>query len=138
MRTNPFDAAPLQEALEAAADAARASLRESAFGEVDGLVVIAETHIGGEPIHAAAGFPHDALSAHADLCYEAQHVFLQASGMAPPVLKVLMDALRLRGWEVADVGVMVDPEGNRYGNVVAALEAQTFREIAQDGGMETA
>lgn len=50
----------------------------------------------------------------------------------PPLLHVIFDALLERGWTIA-AECFVDPEGNRYANVEAAVEAQTFREIAASG-----
>lgn len=47
-----------------------------------------------------------------------------------PLLQEVFNALAARGWRVDDEGVYVDPEGNRYGTLEAAITAQTFREIA--------
>jgi hypothetical protein len=46
----------------------------------------------------------------------------------PPLLDVIYAALKERGWTIAG-SYYVDPEGNRYGNLDAAIMAQTFREI---------
>lgn len=46
----------------------------------------------------------------------------------PPLLSVLYSELRIRGWEIAP-GYFIDPEGNRWGNIEAAITAQTMREI---------
>jgi hypothetical protein len=46
-----------------------------------------------------------------------------------PLLSVIFAALEERGWTVVD-GEYVDPEGKRHLTVLAAVTAQTFREIA--------
>jgi hypothetical protein len=50
----------------------------------------------------------------------------------PPLLHVIFDALRERGWTIG-TSYFQDPEGNRYESVESAIEAQTFREIADAG-----
>lgn len=54
----------------------------------------------------------------------------------PPLLHVIFDALLERGWTIG-TDHFTDPEGNRYANVEAAVEAQTFREIAAAGSPPT-
>ena len=49
----------------------------------------------------------------------------------PPLLHVIFDALKERGWTIREDGMFVDPEGNCYGTVEGAITAQTFREIAR-------
>lgn len=48
----------------------------------------------------------------------------------PPLLQVILDALRERGWTL-DGAVYIDPEGNRHHSLEDAVTAQTFREIAR-------
>ena len=50
--------------------------------------------------------------------------------VAAPLLHLIFDGLRERGWQITADGHFIDPEGNKYGNVEAAITAQTFREIA--------
>lgn len=45
-----------------------------------------------------------------------------------PLLQVIFDALTERGWTIED-GIFIDPEGNRWGSVGAAVTAQTYREV---------
>lgn len=60
----------------------------------------------------------------------------------PPLLHVIFEALKERGWTITDgvpvfeptgrnTGGYVDPEGNVHGTLEAAITAQTFREIAE-------
>jgi hypothetical protein len=49
----------------------------------------------------------------------------------PPLLSTIFGALKAKGWEITPRGQYVDPEGNHYSNVEAAITAQTMREIAQ-------
>lgn len=48
---------------------------------------------------------------------------------AAPMLHLIFDGLKERGWRI-EAGHFIDPEGNKYGSVESAIEAQTFREIA--------
>lgn len=56
----------------------------------------------------------------------------------PPLLQVIFDALKQRGWTLEPtVGssptapLYVDPEGNKYASLEDAVMAQSMREIAQ-------
>lgn len=48
----------------------------------------------------------------------------------PPLLKVIFDELKLRGWRLHPEGAYVDPEGNMFFSLEDAVSAQSFREIA--------
>jgi hypothetical protein len=51
----------------------------------------------------------------------------------PPLLKVVFNELRARGWEMRGDGTYVDPEGNAWRTLEDAISAQSFREIAALG-----
>lgn len=67
-------------------------------------------------------------------CGEDLRQLLDDDDQPSPLLHVIFDALRERGWATtaspSSGSILIDPEGNRYGSVEAAIEAQTFREIA--------
>lgn len=50
----------------------------------------------------------------------------------PPLLDTIFRALATHGWTLDD-GTFVDPEGNSYPSLEAAITAQTMREIARAG-----
>ncbi|WP_156027781.1 hypothetical protein [Candidatus Solirubrobacter pratensis] len=59
----------------------------------------------------------------------------------PPLLLVIYEALRERGWTLGDdrdraMTYFEDPEGNRWYDLERAILAQSLREIAVAGGDE--
>lgn len=50
-----------------------------------------------------------------------------------PLLAVIFDALKERGWTMPGNGSYVDPDDNVFGTVDQAITAQTFREIGEAG-----
>jgi hypothetical protein len=51
----------------------------------------------------------------------------------PPLLKVIFEELRLRGWTLHPEGAYIDPEGNMIFSLENAISVQCMREIAHLG-----
>jgi hypothetical protein len=91
-----------------------------------------------EPPLIHPGFPGDeriafyeALAERARAALEAEGFLAERPGPLPPLLKVIFNEMRARGWTLHPEGGYVDPEGNLFFGLEDAISAQCFREIAQ-------
>jgi hypothetical protein len=111
-------------------DTIRARLEDVDLPVEVALLAVQVVVDGLGPMVVALTHPENGSERVVEIAREVGRIYADA---VPPLLKVVFNELRARGWEMRGDGTYVDPEGNAWRTLEDAISAQSFREIAALG-----